>query len=572
MTQDSQAHRPAPPEGEQEELLTASAVMAAGTVVSRFSGYLRSLLLAAALGNLLHADLFTIGNTVPNMLYILLAGGIFNAVLVPQLVRAMASDTDGGAAYTNRVVTLSALFLGLVTIVLVLAAPWVMDIFLSPDYDDPQLADQRESIVAFARYCLPQVFFYGMFALVGQMLNARRRFGPMMWAPIANNLVSIAVLVGYLLYYGPVAESDLNSAFTSAQVAWLGLGATFGIAVQLLVLLPFLRAAGVHYRPRFDFRGTGLGHTLRLGVWTVLMVVVNQVAYAVVVRLASSGTAQAGVEGGGAEATGYTVYAQTFLIVMVPHAIVTVSLATALLPLLSAHGNAGDLRALGTSLSRVLRTALAVIVPFAALLPVVAPDLAAILWNWGAASSTYTLYILSLSLFGVGVVFFTVHYLMLRGFYALERNRTVFFIQCAVGATNILVAVVLVRATDAVYTSPALVVAYIASYVVGSAVSLLVLRRILATGGGGLAGAVLVRFVVRLALAAGVATFAAWGLATLLPGGEDPSHLVALLRLVVVAGADVLVFLVLARLMRLAEVTEVLDTLGRRLGRRTRTP
>ena len=572
MTQDSQAHRPAPPEGEQEELLSASAVMAAGTVVSRFSGYLRSLLLAAALGNLLHADLFTIGNTVPNMLYILLAGGIFNAVLVPQLVRAMASDTDGGAAYTNRVVTLSALFLGLVTVVLVLAAPWVMDIFLSPDYDDPQLADQRESIVAFARYCLPQVFFYGMFALVGQVLNARRRFGPMMWAPIANNLVSIAVLVGYLLYYGPVAESDLNSAFTSAQVAWLGLGATFGIAVQLLVLLPFLRAAGVHYRPRFDFRGTGLGHTLRLGVWTVLMVVVNQVAYAVVVRLASGGTAQAGVEGGATEATGYTVYAQTFLIVMVPHAIVTVSLATALLPLLSAYGNAGDLRALGTSLSRVLRTALAVIVPFAALLPVVAPDLAAILWNWGAASSTYTLYILSLSLFGVGVVFFTVHYLMLRGFYALERTRTVFFIQCAVGATNILVAVVLVRATDAVYTSPALVVAYIASYVVGSAVSLLVLRRILATGGGGLAGSVLVRFVVRLALAAGVATFAAWGLATLLPGGEDPSHLVALLRLVVVAGADVLVFLVLARLMRLAEVTEVLDTLGRRLGRRTRTP
>ena len=576
MTPDSPAHRPAHrpghPEGEQEELLAASAVMAAGTVVSRFSGYLRSLLLAAALGNLLHADLFTIGNTVPNMLYILLAGGIFNAVLVPQLVRAMASDTDGGAAYTNRVVTLSALFLGLVTIVLVLAAPWVMDIFLSPDYDDPQLADQRESIVAFARYCLPQVFFYGMFALVGQILNARRRFGPMMWAPIANNLVAIAVLVGYLLYYGPVAESDLNSAFTSAQVAWLGLGATFGIVVQLLVLLPFLRAAGVHYRPRFDFRGTGLGHTLRLGVWTVLMVVVNQIAYAVVVRLASSGTAQAGVEGGGAEATGYTVYAQTFLIVMVPHAIVTVSLATALLPLLSSYGNAGDLRALGTSLSRVLRTALAVIVPFAALLPVVAPDLAAILWNWGAASSTYTLYILSLSLFGVGVVFFTVHYLMLRGFYALERTRTVFFIQCAVGATNILVAVVLVRATDAVHTSPALVGAYIASYVVGSAVSFLVLRRTLAAGGGGLAGAVLVRFVVRLALAAGVATFAAWGLATLLPGGDDPSHLLALLRLAVVAGADVLVFLVLARLMRLAEVNEVLDTLGRRLGRRTRTP
>jgi putative peptidoglycan lipid II flippase len=569
MTQDSRAHQP----GEQEQLLASSAVMAAGTLVSRFSGYLRSLLLAAALGNLLHADLFTIGNTVPNMLYILLAGGVFNAVLVPQLVRAMTSDPDGGEAYTNRVITLVALFLGAVSVALVVAAPWVMDVFLSSGYDRPELADQRESIIAFARFCLPQVFFYGMFALVGQILNARRRFGPMMWAPIANNLVSIAVLVAYLVHYGPVGRADLSSAYSSGQEAWLGLGATAGIAIQLLVLLPFLRAAGVHFRPRFDFRGTGLGHTLRLGMWTVLFVVVNQVAYAIVVRLASGGTAQAlGTGGSETEATGYTVYAQTFLIVMVPHSVITVSLATAMLPLLSSHGNAGDLHALGTSLARVLRTALAVVVPFAVLLPVVAPDLAAILWNWGAASSTYTLYILSLSLFGAGVVFFTVHYLVLRGFYALERTRTVFVIQCAVAATNVVAAVVLVAMTDAVHTAPALVAAYIASYVVGSVLSYVVLRRTLAADGAdrgdALATAELVRFVVRIAVATGIATFAAWGVAMLLPGHDDPSHLLALLRLVLVAGADVLVFVVLARLMRLTEVTEVIDTVTRRLRRR----
>ena len=544
--------------------------MAAGTMVSRFSGYLRSLLLAAALGNLLHADLFTIGNTVPNMLYILLAGGVFNAVLVPQLVRAMAADPDGGEAYTNRIVTLSALFLGAVSVLLVVAAPWVMDVFLSPEYDRPELAEQRDSIVDFARFCLPQVFFYGMFALVGQILNARRRFGPMMWAPIANNLVAIAVLVGYLLHYGPVPEADLLSAYTPAQELWLGLGATAGIAVQLLVLVPFLRAAGVHYRPRFDFRGTGLGHTLRLGLWTVLLVVVNQVAYAIVVRLASGGTAQA-VDGSGGvaadQATGYTVYSQTFLIVMVPHSVVTVSLATAMLPLLSGQGNAGDLRALGSSLSRVVRTALAVVVPFAVLLPVVAPDLAAILWNWGAASTTYTLYILSLSLFGAGVVFFTVHYLVLRGFYALELTRTVFLIQCVIAAANIVMAVLLVAVTDPVHTAPALVLAYITAYVVGSALSYLVLRRTLAAGGGGLDTAALVRFLVRLLIAAGIAVFAAWGVAMLLPGRDDPANLVALVRLVVVGAADVLVFVVLARLMRLTEVTEVLDTFARRLTR-----
>ena len=95
-------------------------------VVSRMSGYVRNLLLAAALGNALHADLFNIANTIPNMLYILLAGGVFNAVLVPQLVRAQKRDADGGEAYTNRIITLAVLFLGVVTILLVVAAPLVM--------------------------------------------------------------------------------------------------------------------------------------------------------------------------------------------------------------------------------------------------------------------------------------------------------------------------------------------------------------------------------------------------------------------------------------------------------------
>ena len=279
---------------DDEKVLASSAVMAAGTVVSRLSGFVRSALLAAALGNLLHADLFTIGNTIPNMLYILLAGGVFNAVLVPQLVRAMKNDPDGGEAYTNRIVTLAALFLGGVTVVLVLAAPWVMSLYLDGSYDCANLAEQRESVIDFARYCLPQVFFYGMFVLVGQILNSRGRFGPMMWAPIANNVIAVSVLVVYLLAFGPASGSELTGAFTARQEPLLGIGSTLGIAAQFLILVPYLKSAGFTFRPRFDFRDTGLGHTLRLGIWTVLFVVVNQIAYTVVVMLASSGTAATG--------------------------------------------------------------------------------------------------------------------------------------------------------------------------------------------------------------------------------------------------------------------------------------
>src|SRR6187200_1271323 len=130
--------------------------MAAGTVVSRISGFARGALLAAALGIQLHADVFNIANTIPNMLYILLAGGVFNAVLVPQLVRAMKNDPDGGDGYTNRIITLAGLFLAGVTAVLVLAAPLLMRLFLDESYFTPELAMQRESVIAFARYCLPQ--------------------------------------------------------------------------------------------------------------------------------------------------------------------------------------------------------------------------------------------------------------------------------------------------------------------------------------------------------------------------------------------------------------------------------
>ena len=553
MTEDAGTGR----ETEQQRVLANSAVMAAGTVVSRMSGFVRSALLAVALGASLHADLFNIANTIPNMLYILLAGGVFNAVLVPQLVRSMRNDADGGDAYLSRIVTLAALFLGTVTVLLIVAAPWVMDLFLSADYDDPGLAEERQSIIDFARLCLPQVFFYGMFVLVGQVLNARRRFGPMMWAPIANNVISVGVLVVYLFVFGPAEGDEVFGAFTPGQELLLGLGATLGIVAQFAVLVPYLRAAGVRYRPRFDFRHTGLGHTLRLAVWTVLFVIVNQVAYSFVVRLASSGPASSG------DGTGYTVYAYTFLIMMVPHSIVTVSLATAILPRLSERGAEGDRAGMARTLSETLRTALAVVVPFALLLPVIALDLSHVIWGFtGEAAETFDHYAPSLSLFGIGLVFFTVHYLMLRGFYALELTRTVFWIQCAVAGTNIAAAVLLVREATAEQTSPALVLAYSASYLVGSVISYAVLRRLL----GGLRTPTLVRFLVRMLLAALLATAAAAGTAYLLDLlDDDPSWFLAAVRVGVVGLVDVVVLVALARVFRIREVTTVVETITRRV-------
>jgi putative peptidoglycan lipid II flippase len=554
-------------------LLSSSAVMAAGTIVSRLSGFVRGILLAAALGVGLHADVFNIANTVPNMLYILLAGGVVNAVLVPQLVRSMKNDADGGEAFTNRVITLAALFLGVVTIALVVAAPWLMRLFLDPHFFDPSRSAQLESVVDFARYCLPQVFFYGMFVLVGQVLNSRGRFGPMMWAPIANNVVSVAVLVAYLLTIGPAEGPEKQGGFSAHAEALLGIGSTVGIVVQLLVLLPYLRAAGFRYRPRFDFRGSGLGHTLRLGVWTVLFVIVNQVAYTVVVRLASRGTVGgpgAGGPGGpggpgSPEGTGYTIYSNSFLLTQVPHAIITVSLATAMLPLLSSYAAEGRLADVGEGGSSTLRSAYALVVPVAALFAVMALDIADVIWGYGGAASDFDNFAPSLALFGIGLVLFTAHYLMLRGFYALEQTRRVFWIQCAIAATNIVAAVLLTHGAPPSETAPRLVIAYACSYAVGAATSYAMLSRTV----GGLAGRRLLRFLVRLVIAVGISAAVAWGLrealGELVPGG---GKLHAVLDLAVVGLGFAATYLGLARVLRITEVTDVMTLVTRRLTRR----
>ncbi len=540
---------------EQAALLSNSAVMAAGTTVSRLSGFVRAALLSYALGASVHADVFNVANTLPNMLYILLAGGVFNAVLVPQLVRTMRSDPDRGDAYTSRVVTVAGLFLLVVTVLLVVAAPLVVDLVTS-GYDGAI----RDSTIAFTRFCLPQVFFYGMYVLVGQILNARGSFGPMMWAPIANNVISVAVVLVYIAGYGKAEGDEVFGPYTSGQEALLGLGATLGIAVQLLILVPYLRRAGFHYRPRLDLRGSGLGHTFRLGVWTVLFVVVNQIAYVVVQKLATGGAVDS------ADGTGFTVYSFSFLVVMVPHSIVTVSLATAMLTRLSAYAAADDRTALAAALSGTLRSALAVIVPFVALLPVIAPDLARVVFAHGAAAERgVDVYVPTLSLFGLGILFFTFHYLVLRGFYALEQNRVVFFVQCAVAAINIVAAIALVGATSAEHTSPALVVAYAASYLVGSVASYLLLRHRL----GGLRSRRLLLFGGRLLIATGLATGLTFPIAQVLDGlADDPGLGVAAVRLVCVGAVDVLLFLLFARLLRISEVSDVLATLTRRAGAR----
>jgi putative peptidoglycan lipid II flippase len=433
--------------------------------------------------------------------------------------------------------------------VLVIAAPLLLHLWLHGNWYQPDHAALLHSTIVFARWCLPQIFFYGMYVLIGQLLNARGSFGPMMWAPIANNVISIAVLVAYLIAFGTTG----NSGYSGQEETLLGLGSTLGIVAQFVVLIPALRAAGFHYKPRWDFRGVGLSHTARLGVWTILFVIVNQIAFLVITSLAAAGSSNGG--------SGYTVYSNAWLVAQTPHSIITVSLATAILPMLSRYASDHDAAGVKQQLGETMRNALALIVPIVALLPILAGPVSRVLFGYGRSHSVATIdqYAPTLAWFAPGLLLWTIQYLVLRAFYAYELNRQALYIQVVIAAVNVAAAVALVHAVSSKDTAAALAAAYSLSYLAGTVLSVGYLVRRL----GGWSWAEPVRFGVRIAVVSGLAALVTYVLDVVI-GGSD-TILRALLTLVVAGGAGGITLIVAARVFRLVEITSIVDSVTRRL-------
>jgi putative peptidoglycan lipid II flippase len=547
-----------------DRTLRSAAVMAAGTVLSRLLGFVRIALLAAAIGTALRGDIFTAANTIPNSLYILLAGGIFNTVLVPQLVRAIKNHDDGGQDFTNRLLTFGFLVLAVVTVACVVLAPQISELYLPKELHDPSRAAEKSSMIMFARLCLPQIFFYGAFVLVGQVLNARRRFGPMMWAPIANNVVACASIVIFLMIY---RAGDTPPTFSHGEELLLGLGHTLGIAVQLLVLLPYLKASGHTYVPKFGLRGTGLGQTAKLGTWTVLFVAVNQVTLVVVTKLAIAGSAS---NDPGAKA-GLFAYSTAMLIILVPHGIVTVSLATAALPQMSALAAAGDVAEVGRLSARSIRQTLAIVVPAAAAMISFAYPIVTVIAGYGSGKNNLQLMAYTLMTLALGIVPFTVQYFQLRTFYAFEDTRTPFFMQCVIAATNIAAALIGVRVLldqeHLRFSGVMLGAAYALAYLVAVLMSRRVLRRRVPRVAGAGIGLPLLAMVIAAVAGAGIGRV----VLTVFDSAVDWTGPLAAVVQLAVGGIVMLpVYVGVARVLRIHEVTDVVAAVTSKLPGRSR--
>ncbi|MEV6762366.1 murein biosynthesis integral membrane protein MurJ [Streptomyces sp. NPDC051105] len=542
--------------GRASGLLKSSAVMAAGTMVSRLTGFVRSALIVSALGVGLLGDTFQVAYQLPTMIYILTVGGGLNSVFVPQLVRAMKEDEDGGEAFANRLLTLVMVALGLLTAATIAAAPFLIRLLSDSVASDPAANDVG---ITFVRYFLPSIFFMGIHVVMGQILNARGKFGAMMWTPVLNNIVIIVTLGLFIWVYGTAAHSGMKvTTIPPEGQRLLGLGVLLGLVVQALAMIPYLRETGFRMRLRFDWKGHGLGKAATLAKWTVLFVLANQAGALVVSQLSTSAGKKSPVDG-----TGFAAYANAQLIWGLPQAIITVSLMAALLPRISRSAAEDDTGAVRDDISQGLRTTAVAIVPIAfGFVALGIPMCTLIFGSSGIHEATNMGFMLMA--FGLGLIPYSVQYVVLRAFYAYEDTRTPFYNTVIVAAVNAGASVACYVLLPARWAVAGMAASYGLAYAIGVGVAWKRLRKRL---GGDLDGSQVTRTYARLCFASVPAALLS-GAACYAIGHTLGQGVIGSFAALLAGGAVLLgVFYVAARRMRIEELNSLVGMVRGRLGR-----
>ena len=449
------------------ELYRASSIMALGTILSRITGFFRAILGVAVLGTALLADTFNVANTMPNILYNLLVGGALTAIFVPQLVRSF-SDEDGGHGFASRLVTtISGILLALVALGIIFA-PLLVRLY-APEFSAAGFEREEAIAVAFTRYCLPQIFFLGLFTMLGQVANARGSFAPLMWAPIANNLVVIAVFSGVLFLQHEITISSI----TDFQIQLLGWGTTAGVVVQALILIPVVHRSGIKLRPIFGVKG--LGKSFSLATWTLIYVLISQLGYLVTVNVATAAavrSAQAGIPTG----VGFTPYTSAYYIMLLPYSIVTISIVTALLPHLSKLAIEKKIEDVRLQLIRAIKMVGVVTVPSAIALIFFGPLMTEVLYmGISLDDSRYIGYVLSA--LGFGLIPFSINLILVRGFNAFEDTRTQVISIFIINVISVALSYLFLWQLDSDVVTVGLGVAFSISYIVGLSITLNLIRK-----------------------------------------------------------------------------------------------
>ncbi len=537
-----------------------SALMASGTLVSRVLGMVNASLQTAVLGTLVVGDAFKAANTLPNFILVLLSGGILNAVLIPQITKAMKRP-DGGREFVDRLVTAAFVLIVAITVLVTAGAAVLMRVFTSLTGDGLQLA------IAFAYICLPQVLFYGVFAVLGNILNAFGRFGAYGWAPVANNVVAITGLVVFLVLWG---QQPYPQTWTATMIWVLAGSATLGIAVQSAILVPALRRTGFRWRFRWGLRGHGFGALGRFASLTFLALLIAQGGGLLIMKVATHIRDQAAA--GDGSIASYISYQNALSIFQMPYSLLAVSLLTALFPQIARAWQRRDDPDVGmTDMQELMRRgltlpALGIIPASAALIALAVPVIRVVYFSLDAEQAVATAMLLAVMC--ASMMGYTIVTLQQQYCFASEQGVTNLWMQCLV--TGVQVGFTLLAYLVPLELGMLVIVAgmFVGNWLLAIVFVLYARRQIGSYGLGSVA-----LLYIRLGIAAAIAGLAAWLTSTIILGQRGPESGMGRPEIwgwqfgAGVAGGVlfVAIFLVIARLLRITELFDVVNPILRRL-------
>jgi putative peptidoglycan lipid II flippase len=523
--------------------------MATGTLLSRITGLLRVTVLVATLGvgESRLADVYNVANTTPNIIYELVLGGILSSIFVPVFVEVRSTRGQRQAWHVARAtMTIAIAGLGLLAAVAIVAAPWIIRLYIHSGTPEER-AQAIELGGQLLAMFMPQIVFYGVGAVMTGLLNAHRRFGVPMFAPILNNLVVIAVGLTFHALVGQ--QVPQVGEVTTGQKLLLGLGTTAGVAAMTLVQWPFLRRIGFRFHFVWNWRDRAIRKMATLSAYTVGYVITNQLGYLLVPVLAY------GVQGG------YTAYTTAFIFFQLPHGVIAVSVITALLPPLSEQAVVRDWDAFRATLARGIRLTAAVLLPAALGYLALAGPIVRLLLEHGVVTEASTsLLVPVLMVFVIGLVPFSTYQLVLRAFYALQDTRTTFRVNVVAVGVNVVVDLLLFNLLPVQWKIPGLALGHATSYTVGSALLLYVMSRRI----GGLGGRTILAAVGRMAVAGLIMLVATVLVARAAGALVDPGFGRDLVTVVAGVAAGAATYLVAARLLRVQEIGLLLELVRRR--------
>jgi putative peptidoglycan lipid II flippase len=528
--------------------------MAAGTLASRITGVFRDIALVAAIGTGIFSDTYSVANSIPNIIYILIAGGAINAVFIPALVRHMEDDADQGKQFTDQLLTLVGLVLIGIVLIAVLTAGLIVHLYATKLWTP----EEFDVATMFARWCLPQIFFYGLYTLASQILNSRNSFSLPMYAPIINNIIVIATAAVFVSTMSGVPNAG---SVTSSQINFLGLGTTLGVMAQALILVPALAKSGYKFKPNFQFRNVGNGKVGNLAKWTIGFVLVNQITFLLVSNLTTLANVLVAGDSS-AVAVGFTSYQKGQLMMMLPHSIITVSIITALLPRLSRQAHDKDLFAFGGELSTSLRLVSALIIPSAIFLLATGPWLGSLLYGYGASTAAQGAALGGVaSMFALGLPAFSLFYVLLRSYYAQENTKTPFMINLGFNGLHIAIGFTLFSLLPNGLQVAGLALGYSISYVITCAITWRrVGNRIPEIRNNGH-----LRLMVRVSAASVVAALLSYLLVRVtVTNQSDPSAIRIAAAIGVFTVLFSLLYVGLAKVLRISEISAVLALVRRK--------